>query len=226
MSKYHEQLYSYLFKNKLNQASLIDLSQSFSVNTIQHIIKDLNIKENIRDKLYIFSDGNCKGNGKEYAKAGYSVYFGNNEIYSIFNKTKLISKNTTNVTNNVAELSGIKLIYKTIYQNQSLFKNNDNIICTDSQYSISCISKWSDNWIKNNWINSKGEVVKNKDLIKEILVIKNSIPKDINITFKHVYGHTKEPNDKKSLEWSLWFGNNKVDGDINKLFDIMNLSQH
>jgi ribonuclease HI len=217
MSKYHEELQLYLFKKKLNEKSLTDFIKLFSNNTVKNIINDLEIDMIIKNKLYIFSDGNCRGNGKTYAKAGYSVYFGENEPYSNFNKTKLIVKNPTN---NVAELSGLKLIYKIIYQNQDVFKNNDNIICTDSQYSISCITKWSDNWIKNNWKNSKGEKVKNKELIEEILVIKNAIPEVIKITLKHVYGHTKEPKDKESLEWIMWNGNQIVDTNINKMFDI------
>jgi hypothetical protein len=29
----------------------------------------------------------------------------------------------------------------------------------------------------------------------------------------------QEPNDKKSLEWIMWYGNNKVDSNINELLD-------
>lgn len=220
MSKLHQQLQLYLFKNKLNEKSLTEFIKDFSSATVQNIINDLKIDQSdikIKDRLYIFSDGNCRGNGKKYAKAGYSIYFGDTLPYSNFNKTRLIVKNPSN---NVAELSGVKQIYKTIYQNQDYFKEYDNVICTDSQYTINCIEKWSDNWIKNNWKNSKGEIVKNKELIEEILIIKNTIPENIKIIFKHVYGHTKEPNDKNSVEWILWHGNNKVDTNINKLFDL------
>jgi ribonuclease HI len=219
MSKLHQQLQLYLFKNKLNEKSLTEFIKEFSSDTVQNIINDLKINQDniiIKDRLYIFSDGNCRGNGKKHAKAGYSVYFGDT-LHSNFNKTRLIAKNPSN---NVAELSGVKQIYKTIYQNQVLFKEYDNLICTDSQYAINCIEKWSDNWIKNGWKNSKGEQVKNKELIEEILIIKNAIPEDIRVTFKHVYGHTKEPSDKTSLEWTLWNGNNIVDTNINKLFDL------
>lgn len=219
-SKLHQQLQLYLFKNKLNEKSLTDFVKEFSNETIENIIKDLKINKAdvvIKDKFYIFSDGNCKFNGKKNAKAGYSVYFGENHPYCTFNKTRLIVKTPSN---NVAELSGVKQIYKTIYQNQTRFKDLDNIICTDSQYSINSIEKWSDNWLKNSWKNSKGELVKNKELIEEILIIRNAIPEDIKISFKHVYGHTKEPKDKDSLEYKMWFGNNKVDTDINKLFDL------
>lgn len=222
MSKHHKQLQLYLFKNKLNERSLIDFTNEFSNETVKNIINDLGINISVnggvkkKKQLYIFSDGNVKNNGKKNSRGGYSIYFGENKPYCSFNKTSL---DESEPTNNKLELLGIKNIYKTIYKNQDIFKNTDNIICTDSQYSISCLTKWCDNWIKNNWKNSKNEEVKNKELIQSILIIKDVIPEDIKITFKHVYGHTKEPIDKDSLEYKLWRGNNKVDTDINKMLN-------
>lgn len=221
-SKYHQQLQIFLYKNKLNELSIMDLLNKFSTTTVKHIIQDLGIIEPPKEsnELYIFSDGNCKGNGKKYAKAGYSVLFidGQNKedsTYSKFNKTRLI---VSEPTNNKAELSGLKYIFKTIQENQELFKHKKNVICTDSMYSINCIDKWSKGWQKNGWKNSKGQEVKNKELIQEILTFKENITTDVKITFKHVMGHTVEPRDKNSLEWLLWYGNNTVDSNINELF--------
>ena len=223
-SKYHKNLQIFLYKNNINEYTLIDLLNKFSVNTVKHIINDLNIIEPIKDQneLYIFSDGNCKRNGKKHAKAGYSVHFidknnkSDESLFSKFNKTRLL---VSEPTNNKAELSGIKYIFKCIYENQDLFKDKKNIICTDSMYSINCIDKWSKTWIKNGWKNSKNEEVKNKELIQEICTLKDNI-NNINITFKHTQSHTKEPQDKNSLEWLLWYGNNKVDSDINELLSV------
>ena len=225
-SKYHQHLQIFLYKNKLNENTLLDLLNKFSTTTIKHIINDLNIIEPIKDQneLYIFSDGNCKGNGKKHAKAGYSVIFmdknsdsdSDNSLFSKFNKTRLL---VSEPTNNKAELSGIKYIFKCISENQDLFKDKKNIICTDSMYSINCIDKWSKTWIKNGWKNSKNEEVKNKELIQEICTLKDNI-NNINITFKHIMSHTKEPQDKNSLEWLLWYGNHKVDSNINELLSV------
>lgn len=225
-SKYHQHLQIFMYKNKLNENTLLDLLNKFSTTTIKHIINDLNIIEPIKDQneLYIFSDGNCKGNGKKHAKAGYSVIFmdknsdsdSDNSLFSKFNKTRLL---VSEPTNNKAELSGIKYIFKCISENQDLFKDKKNIICTDSMYSINCIDKWSKTWIKNGWKNSKNEEVKNKELIQEICTLKDNI-NNINITFKHIMSHTKEPQDKNSLEWLLWYGNNKVDSNINELLSV------
>lgn len=222
MSKYHQQLQIFLYKNKLNESSIIDLLDKFSITTVKNIINDLGIIELPKESnnLYIFSDGNCKGNGKKYAKAGYSVFFNDKEDspYWKFNKTRLV---VSEPTNNKAELSGIKYAFKTIYENQELFKNNKNIICTDSMYSINCIDKWSKSWSKNGWKNSKGQDIKNKELIQDILKLKESIHSDVKILFKHVVSHTQEPVNKNSLEWLLWYGNNKVDSNINELLSTV-----
>lgn len=221
-SKYHQQLQIFLYKNKLNEMSIMDLLPKFSTTTVKHIIQDLGIVEPPKEsnELYIFSDGNCKGNGKKYARAGYSVFFtdNNDSPYFKFNKTRLV---VSDPTNNKAELSGIKYIYKTISENQDAFKGKKNIICTDSMYSINCIDKWSKGWSKNGWKNSKGQEVKNKELIQDILEFKDKIDEEIKITFKHVMSHIQEPLDKNSLEWILWYGNNKVDTNINELLNTI-----
>lgn len=231
MSHYRKCLQLYFKENKYE---INDILHKLSKKTTKYIVNDLGISDTIKQNkqisehekvnntLYIFSDGNCRRNGKVGAKAGYSVFFSDDTSspYFKFNKTRLI---ISDPTNNKAELSGIKYIYDIISQNEDLFKQNDNnIICTDSMYSINCIENWSKTWQKNGWKNSKGEDVKNKILIEEILEIKDSISDNVKISFKHIFSHSKEPANKDSLEWKLWNGNNIVDSNINKLFDKYN----
>lgn len=166
--------------------------------------------------LYIFSDGNVKSNGKKNSKGGYSVYFGESLPFSQFNTT-VIDK--FQPTNNKMELSAIKYIFKTLCENLEVFKDINIVIISDSQYSINAITKWSDNWIKNGWKNSKKQEVKNKELIQDILKLKNKTSD--NLEFKHVFSHQKEPKDKDSLEWFTWNGNNIVDTNINKMLEII-----
>ena len=44
----------------------------------------------------------------------------------------------------------------------SIKNYNRVIIYTDSQYSINCITKWVNNWIKNDWKDKHNKLVKNK----------------------------------------------------------------
>jgi ribonuclease HI len=220
----------FLYKNKYNTKTLIDFLPQLSSKTINYLLKDLGYQDTAKDtikdidtdnnKLYIFSDGGCKSNGKkksDISSAGYSVFFtdDNTSPFYKFNTTNLLDDEPTN---NKAELSAILLIFDIIHDNIELFKSFEIIICTDSMYSINCIDKWSKNWVKNNWKNAKGESVKNQDIIKNILEKKKYITDhNIKITFNHVFSHLQEPNDKDSLQYKLWYGNKKVDDNINYL---------
>lgn len=211
----------FLYKNKLNTQTLIELLPQLTSNTIKNLMKDLGYNENenkneSEQEFYIFTDGGCKKNGKSGAIAGYSVFFTEDEdsIFYNFNTTKKV---LIEPTNNKAELSGIKYIFQTIYENKDLFKDKKVVICTDSMYCINCIEKWSKNWKSNNWMNAKGESVKNQDIIKKILDIKDILQDFLEIKFKHVFSHIQEPIDKNSLQYKLWYGNKVVDDNINKM---------
>lgn len=168
--------------------------------------------------LYIFSDGNVKGNGKKNARGGYSVYFGEILPFSQFNTT-IIEINQP--TNNKMELSAIKYIFKTLCENTTVFKDINIVIVSDSQYSINAITKWANNWIKNGWKNAKKQEVKNKELIQDILELKNKTSNNLNVKFKHVFSHLQEPKNKESLEWFTWNGNRIADTNINKMLEII-----
>jgi len=163
--------------------------------------------------LYVFTDGNCKSNGQKGAKAGYSAFFTDqtSSPFYQFNKTSLLEE----PTNNKAELSAIRYIFQTILENPTLFRHKQIVLCTDSMYSIQCIETWSQNWIKNGWKTASKQPVKNKELIQDILSIRKSIPS--HVSFRHVRAHQPEPVEKQTLEWKLWYGNFKVDADINRL---------
>lgn len=217
----------FLYKNKYNTKTLVDFLPQLSSKTISYLFKDLGHQDTLStletgndNKLYIFSDGGCKSNGKKKASAGYSVFFTDDENspFYKFNKTDIILDEPTN---NKAELSAILLIFQIIHDNIELFKTQEIVIVTDSQYSIKCIDTWSKTWSKNGWKNAKGENVKNQDIIKNILEKKKYISaQNIKITFKHVFSHLQEPDDKNSLQYKLWQGNKKVDDNINYLLNL------
>lgn len=216
----------FLYKNKLNTKTLLDILPNLSSKTIQSIARDLSVLssnvERASDTLYVFTDGGCSKNGKSDSKAGYSVVFSMDQdspLYD-FNTTRLVVKEPTN---NKAELSAIKYVFKTIAENYDVFSGKRIIICTDSMYSINCIDKWSKTWIKNAWKNAKGEDVKNQDIIKNILDLKTNIDssnKDIKIEFNHVFSHTQAPDNVDSLKYFLWKGNNMVDENIKKILNL------
>jgi ribonuclease HI len=217
-----KELELYLYKNKLNDLPLTEVICKLSSKTIKNILDDLdkdNVKyESTNDIIYVFTDGNCKKNGRKDAKAGYCVFFTENEdsIYYTLNKCGII---TNEPTNQKAELTAMYNLFNIIEENEHLFENKIINICSDSQYTIKCVTELYKNWEKNGYKTSKNEDVKNSDLIKKIVNLKENIKNknDITINFKHVFSHTVEPNNKDTLEHYIWKGNKICDELINEL---------
>lgn len=172
---------------------------------------------NKKNIIYIFTDGNCKANGKKTALAGYGVWATddeNNPLIKINNfsilKEKIPTNNKAELTAILKALDGVKLNVKSPI---------DVILCCDSMYSINCVTKWYKKWETNGWENSTGHSVKNSEIIKEILKIKDELKENnIPVSFKHIFSHKREPN-KDSEEHFFWFGNMRVDKGIN---DVIN----
>lgn len=150
------------------------------------------ISTSTKSTVYIYTDGACPNNGKINARAGLGIFLGINNPLNVSQKVH------GKQTNQVAELSAIKVACEIVNQN---FVHNNVIIFTDSKYSINCITEWYKSWHKNNWKNSKGNPVQNKELIQEILTLKSS-----NVTFEYVKAHQKNTSFDNHA-----FGNNMAD---------------
>lgn len=133
------------------------------------------------DKLIIYTDGSCLGNGRAENCGGYAFIILNEdeEIISKFSKQEL------NTTNNRMEM---KAVIIGISEAINCLNSNDFIIevYTDSAYIHNCrTQRWYKSWKNNGWKNSKKEPVKNKDLW-EIL---SFFFEDKRFIFNKVKGH-------------------------------------
>jgi len=73
------------------------------------------------------------------------------------------------VTNQVAELSAVTTCLKLIKEKLNLNEYDAITILSDSAYIVNCFKdKWYINWFKNNWKNSLGKDVANKELWIEL----------------------------------------------------------
>lgn len=59
-------------------------------------------------------------------------------------------------------------------------------IRSDSQYTIDAVTKWIYGWIKNNWVTSQGQPVKNKDLFERLF----KLVKFHTVKFEKVKAHS------------------------------------
>jgi ribonuclease HI len=171
---------------------------------------------------HIFTDGSTFNNNLHESKrhGGVGVYFEHNDIPSI-------SYTLTNckISNNVAELTAIKLGIETIIKYYN-FNFKDIIkIYSDSQYSIDCFQKYCKQWQRNGWKKyNKGKgnkEIKNIELIKIIWGYYNQY----KIQFQHVRSHTLQPN-KESKEYRIWYGNDMADKLAVKASKVSQLSKY
>ena len=129
-----------------------------------------------RKNLKIFCDGACSGNPGN-AGSGLAIYEGKifpTLIYGDFEETG---------TNNTAELNAL---YKALEVASNVNCENIVEICSDSKYSIECITNWAYGWKAKGW-KKKGGEIKNLELIQKSHSLYEEIKDRVNIL--HVKGH-------------------------------------
>lgn len=109
-------------------------------------------------KVKIYTDGACSGNP---GAGGWGA------VICLPERTEKHSGYEPNTTNNRMELSGvingIKTVLDKIYQEEITDVNLE--IISDSAYVINAVNlNWLEFWKNNDYINSKGVEVKNRDL--------------------------------------------------------------
>ena len=112
------------------------------------------------DGLKIYTDGACSNNQGENSVGSWGfVYVVNDQVIS-----KAGGKNYPDTTNNIMELMAVvQALFRAVSYNYQ--KDYSKIsIHTDSAYVLNGITQWIHNWRKNNWVNSKGQPVANRDL--------------------------------------------------------------
>ena len=111
--------------------------------------------------LYIYIDGSARGNGSKNSKGGFGIV--------IFDESRNLidayCEQHNNVTNNQMEL---KAFLKTFELLNTKYKNEMAIIYSDSSYCINILNSWIYKWSNNNWQTSKGETIKNLDIIQSL----------------------------------------------------------
>ena len=121
-------------------------------------------------KVIIYTDGACSGNP---GKGGWGA------ILQYGDNIKEISGYSELTTNNKMELQAV------IEALKMLKRRCDIELYTDSVYVKDGITKWIDNWKKNNWRTSKKDDVKNKELWVEL----DNLVNQHNINWNWVKGH-------------------------------------
>lgn len=136
--------------------------------------------------MRVFTDGACSNNGRPGAKAGYAVWFPD---HSHLSESARIPAGQPQ-TNQRAELSAIARAIAIL--DEKGFHDVDVIVYTDSDYSMSCLTKWLPGWVSRGWKTSSGTDVLHRDLIEET---SRRLSKFKSHRFVHVRAHTGGADD-------------------------------
>jgi len=155
------------------------------------------------NSLNIFTDGSTLNNQtKGDRRGGIGVFFGDEDERNI--SISLQETEDNKVTNQVTELLAcIKAIEKVMSTSKVY---NSIVIYTDSMYIVNMLKLWAVNWEKKNWVKSDGNEVSNLELVKKLYYYS----KNLDIEYRHVRSHTKEPN-KSDPNYHIWYGNMQAD---------------
>ncbi|MCJ1403192.1 hypothetical protein MMC11_006415 [Xylographa trunciseda] len=133
--------------------------------------------------LRVHTDGSSLRNGQEGAFAGVGVFFGPNDDRNLSEALP-----GPRQTNQRAELTAILRALDTIP------RDTDVTIVTDSRYAIDCVTLWHVNWRRNGWKTSAGKAVENRDLVENILgKMEERAALQTRTTFEWIKGHANHP---------------------------------
>ena len=122
-------------------------------------------------EIKIYTDGACVGNP---GPGGWSAI-----ILEETGKKELFGGEKLTTNNRMEMMAAIKAL-------EYFEKSSKITLTTDSGYVKDGITKWLENWKKNNWKTSSKKPVKNKDLWQEL----DSLSSRHTISWKWVKGHS------------------------------------
>jgi ribonuclease HI len=114
----------------------------------------------------VFVDGACLDNGSSTAQAGYGVYFGDDSPHSISKAVNPCERQTNQRAEIHAAIAALYQIRRLIdFRNGNL---TEIILVTDSAYVARSMSEYILKWRENDYTNSRGSDVVNRDLFKRL----------------------------------------------------------
>lgn len=139
-------------------------------------------------KVSIYTDGAARGNPD--GPGGYGTVLeyvdGRGELH-----TKELSKGYRKTTNNRMELMAV------IAGLEALNRPCEADVYSDSKYVVDAFNQhWIDGWLKKGWKRGKNEPVKNVDLWKRLLAVKEKH----QVKFIWLKGHDGHPQNERCDE--------------------------
>jgi ribonuclease HI len=168
------------FTNAKDANDYIDMHNTHThmhnTHTHTHTNETIRIDEPFIPDYYVYTDGACANNGRKNARAGYGIYFGENDTR---NRSAPIVGDKQ--TNNVAELTAILKTFSIIENDIACGKKI--MIMSDSSYALRCIGDYGKRCYDDGWKKD----VPHKELIREAYELYRNCP---NVKCMYIAAHT------------------------------------
>lgn len=130
-------------------------------------------------EINVYIDGACSNNGQKNAKAGYGVYFGENDQRNA--NGPIEGKQSNNTGELTAFIRCLEILQNDIQKGTNIH------IHTDSEYVMKCATTYGAKLEKRGWKSSKDKEVPNLELVqKAYILFKNTK----NVTLNYIKAHT------------------------------------
>jgi ribonuclease HI len=131
-----------------------------------------------KSPLNIYTDGACSNNGKASAKAGFGVWFGENDDRNTSQSYR--GRQTNNVAELLAIVTALSIVKEDIEAGRIIH------LYTDSVYSKRCCTTYGEKMCKKGW-QKKGQDIPNREIVESAYDFCRKYP---NIKFHHIAAHT------------------------------------
>jgi ribonuclease HI len=139
-------------------------------------------------KFMVYTDGGCSGNKRDagcYGAWSFLILDPSNTV--IYKNAALVSNTTNNQMEMKAVIMGTRFLKTELDAHYTGAKNHDCVIVSDSNYVVEGWNVYMHDWKRFNWRKSKGGVVANLELWKEIDSLS---PEFKSFTILWVKGHS------------------------------------
>ena len=143
---------------------------------------------------FLYTDGACSDNGRPGAVAAWAWVTMHAELFDAARRGRVSSCGEVPLrqTNQRAELLAISHCLAYLVSCGAK-KGPKYVICSDSNYSLKCLTEWHKLWETNGWTTTKKEPVENAELVKEALETLRSLQaKGLSIELRWVKGHSSD----------------------------------
>lgn len=136
------------------------------------------------NKINLYTDGGCRGNGKAKNIGGYGIIL-HAEGTDYF---KEVRKAVRNTTNNKMELGSV------VRGLEMLTSNSVVTVYTDSAYVVNAINRnWLTGWQRRGWVTASNTPVANQDLWVRL----DNLMKRHHVEFVKVKGHSNHKGNNR-----------------------------